>query len=130
MNWKDQKMRWGGVKAAEMERKSDKRQKWHREEKGERATVLIEKLFLAHKEICVKKAKHFFGEEIEQIVKQWEREEQNELIEKVFLCKMAGLVLAGLHLLIFQAIEKLSQSKYLSIQLWKQRKDNLSIALI
>ena len=65
MNWKNQKMRWGGVKAAEMERKSEKRQKWHREEKGGRATVIIKKLFfLAHKEICVKKAKHFFGEEI------------------------------------------------------------------
>ena len=50
-----------------MERKSEKRQKWHREEKGGRATVIIKKLFfLAHKEICVKKAKHFFGEEIKK----------------------------------------------------------------
>ena len=66
-----------------------------------------------------------------KIIKQWERGEQNELIEKVFLCKMAGLVLAGLYLLIFQAIKILSHSRYLfNIQLWRQRKDNLNIFLI
>ena len=44
-----------------MERKSEKRQKWHREEKGERATVIIEKpFFLTHKENCVRKEDPFF----------------------------------------------------------------------
>ena len=42
-----------------------KASKWHREETGERATVLIEIFFSTQGDLR-KKAKHFFGEEIEQ----------------------------------------------------------------